>query len=61
VLTLLGELVHVPQQGKHKAPSTATHPPLTPTFPPIISLRWTVLRVCQFLRMDGELSMYIEG
>jgi hypothetical protein len=34
-LPLLGEPVSprfsVTQQGKHKAPATATHPPLTPT------------------------------
>ena len=32
VLTLLGDLALFPQQGKHKAPATSTHPPLTPTF-----------------------------
>ena len=35
VLTLFGGLAvlpnRFPKQGKHKAPSTATHPPLTPT------------------------------
>jgi hypothetical protein len=42
VLTLFGGMVRQnsqsPEQGKHKAPSTTTHPPLTPTVSPIILL-----------------------